>query len=594
MRLFLFLIASNLMISCYRDSSPSRTKDEFSGASFLYYAKEDRLEIFRQLKMAMENNYALRDIKAKRIGVDTSNLFESFLSNEEKIENVEGSKAQAIGNLAFLDRVRKLIASYQDTHLSVKSLVAAPVIMNGLELREVDGKFYVAAMRKKLVEFAAVNSSVPEAYAKISLGDQILSIDGQPVDSLVARLMVYERASSDAFRRFSATRRLTTRDYAYPEMPFSDYEMIKNNGELYSVKLPYFYKNLSGATRADANYLLKELGFYDLKNLTLTWNEQDKTWDFASESIPVEGFDRLGQVPADLVGKQEWVNQDVEKDLALRTGFIIKGGKAYGVAQIFTFMAMAMENTATGEKAAFEAALKAFVVELKRSEIPLIIDIRNNGGGYTSLPAAVLAAIAKTGETYPVFTRAARVTRHIRQMMEAEQPSGLGQVGYDSELTAFDQLKLAISEGRSHTWAIDASDKIKSSIGGYDQPVVALITPNCISSCDITSMLFEASNRVTLLGTHSNGTGAGMTSSDPFTGPSWTDTFDVIKVNIPNFLFGRPGKMDAHIHAGSAFYDLNSENVPVHADIQYDYTIQDLFDGSRGWFSKAIEILSAQ
>jgi len=40
--------------------------------------------------------------------------------------------------------------------------------------------------------------------------------------------------------------------------------------------------------------------------------------------------------------------------------------------------------------------------------------------------------------------------------------------------------------------------------------------------------------------------------------------------------------MDTNLYSGSAFYDLNSENVPVQAHIQYDYTIQDLFDGSRG------------
>jgi C-terminal processing protease CtpA/Prc len=586
------LVSSLLLAACGQTPASSHLKDEFSGSAFFYYDQADRVEILGQLKKAMSNNYSLRDIKAQRIGVDTTALFDAALAEETEIGNADSPKVQAAENLAFLDRVHKVIASYQDTHLGMQPVVSSPVIMNGLELREVDGKFYVVAMRKKLIEYASVSSSVPDAYERISLGDQVLSIDGQPVDSLVEDLIGYEAASSPGFRRMLATKRVTIRDYAYPEKPVADYKLIKANGDEYSVRLPYFYQT-SDAVRADAKFLLEERGFIALRDLRLAWNDLRKTWDFKGESIPTEGFDKWTQVPAGMVGIQEWLDQDYGSDLALRTGYLLKGGKAYGVAQIFTFMVGTMKNSASGVEVQFADGLKSFVAELKNNGTPLIIDLRNNGGGITQLPPTVLAAIGKTNETYPTFTRAARITRHLRQMAETYVPSNLGPVGYDVERAEFDQLKSAIADRRSHTFAHDASEKIKSSIGGYDQRVVVMITPNCISSCDITSMLMEASNRVTLLGTHSNGTGAGMTSAKPFTGAGWTDDFDVISVNIPNFLFGRPGPMNSYIHSGNAYYELNSENVPVQASVQYDYTLDDFLNGSAGWFEKAIEILSA-
>ena len=590
-----FLIALlTLTAACTNQVPLSQTRDAFAGAAFYYYDHADRQDVAAQLRKAMTDNYSLREIKQRRLGVDTAALFEAFEAGEAAIPDVSEPEAQAAANLAFIDRARQVIAQYQDTHLSVGGLVSAPVILNGLELREVEGRFYVVSLQPKVVAFAAAASSAPDLYTQIALGDEVTSIDGRPVSALVEEMASYEGASSADFRRLIATKRLTVRNYAFPEKPYADYQFVSHGDSpaSFSVRLPYFVQE-GEAVRADAHYLLAKRGFLPLKNMKATWNEERRSWDFGG-ALPSNGFDKWSQVPAGLVDIQEWHDLDFGSGLALRTGYVFKGGKAYGVAQIYSFMVGALKNTETNETMAFEAALTTFVSSLKANQIPLIIDLRNNGGGRTNLPATVLSAIASTGAAYPSFTEAFRVTRPIRQMLETYSPPLLGTAGFDPERIAFEQLEAAVSGGKSHTDAIDYTSQISSSIGGYDQPVVAMITPNCISSCDITSILMKASHRVTLLGTHANGTGAGMRREAPFTGATWTDSFDILTANIPNFLFGYPGAPGELVHEGDKAFELNSENVPVAADVQYDYTLDDMFAGSKGWIAKAIAIIDAQ
>ncbi len=584
----LLICTSTILSACGSPSSqsPSALKDQFAGAEFYYYDQADRIEVLAQFKKAMDANYAPLEIKKQRIGLDFNVLYADAIAFENTIADVSDVTEQAAANLAFIDRVHQVVAAFRDTHLWMSTVVAAPTILNGLELKEVGSKFHIVSIREKILQYAAASSTNPTLYSRIALGDEVISIDGSPVDTLVTQLVPYEAASTLAFQRESAVKALTARNYKAPEQATSVYEIRKANGDTFRVELPYFY-NSKSVVRPDAAHLYKERGFIAANDLKLTWGPTQRVWKTDS-SFPAIGYDSYSQLPSGMLASTDW-NSDGQ--LTMRTGFILRDGKAYGVLQMYSFMGKTLTNPA-GEAKLFSKVISDYVASLAAAKTPLILDLRHNGGGNTGYTIPVLAAVAKTGESYPAFTKSFRITRKIRQMLETYPPTALNEDKLDK--IEYEELKSAIADRRTHTNALSQAASVTSSIGGYDEPVVVLVTPNCISSCDITSMLMQASKRTTIIGSHTNGTGAGMTSYTGFAGSEWRDEFDIIKVNIPNFLFGMPGPADNVVHTGNAFYDLNSENVPVQADIQYKDQLGDFLDGSNGWFNKAIEVIKTQ
>jgi hypothetical protein len=160
-----------------------------------------------------------------------------------------------------------------------------------------------------------------------------------------------------------------------------------------------------------------------------------------------------------------------------------------------------------------------------------------------------------------------------------------------------DLLSKTIDDNREYTQMFTHSSVTPSPlIGGYDKKIVALITPYCISACDITSFIFKSSERVTLIGSQSNGTGAGFINSKEIT-TGWEDDLKIFNTSIPNLLFGIPGsKTDTEIlifEQDNAF-KLDTENQPTVADVQYSTTRKDLLNKNIGWPEKAVEFLESK
>src|SRR5690606_5932829 len=142
--------------------------------------------------------------------------------------------------------------------------------------------------------------------------------------------------------------------------------------------------------------------------------------------------------------------------------------------------------------------------------LPLLIDMRHNGGGDGQYPAAVLSYLAHADANYPDRTESFRITYMTRQMVERWNLNPSSRAD-----RAVPALVDALAERRPMTYEYTLTDGITADpdIGGFDRPVVALVSPFCGSACDIQSMLFKKSGRVTLVGTASNGTGAGYLTS---------------------------------------------------------------------------------
>ena len=117
----------------------------------------------------------------------------------------------------------------------------------------------------------------------------------------------------------------------------------------------------------------------------------------------------------------------------------------------------------------------------------------------------------------------------------------------------------------------------------------------CISACDGMGMLLKTSKRATLIGTHTNGTGAGFIGDEQFDGSHWRDHLQVVSLRIPNRLFGPGGVVGQRVfNEPDAYIKYNSENLPTVADKEYIESVGDIKAGASKWFENAVNVLDTQ
>lgn len=232
--------AALAVASCGRPPT-SRVFDEFSGSEFYYYDHEDRSEIVASVGQAVQAKYALLPLKEQRLGLDAHRLFAEQVAAENTVADVNTPFEQARSNLSFLDRVRRLVATFKDSHFSAKPQNRTPTVLNGLALTEANGNVVIASMHPALLRLAAERSGNAD-FVRLTPGDKIISIDGQPIEDEIAALLPFVHASSSAFARGCAIEQLTQRSYAYPYRPYADYVIERRaDGRMLNLRLPYYF-----------------------------------------------------------------------------------------------------------------------------------------------------------------------------------------------------------------------------------------------------------------------------------------------------------------------------------------------------------------
>jgi hypothetical protein len=244
----------------------------------------------------------------------------------------------------------------------------------------------------------------------------------------------------------------------------------------------------------------------------------------------------------------------------------------------------------------FINGIRSFVAELKENQMPLILDLRANGGGNGNLPAQVLSVLAEENAIYPGATSGFRMTSYMRQL---EEPSFLQDVvGEDQSFGLnLDEMKnffqKTIDERRDYTpmFAAEVIPFDMAGVKGFNNKIVALVTANCISACDKMSFLLKSSGRATIIGTHSNGTGAGFLSTGELN-TQWEDRLRVLSTQVPNYLFGVPGaSFESTVFDENSTETMCSENRPTIADVQYSATMLDVTKNNIGWLQKAAQVI---
>lgn len=579
--------------------SSAAVKDVFSGLKFNYLDQEDRLLIINDFLKTVEIEYALLPLKAERIGLDFKKIKTDAIAAEMQEANItlnpqdkkdefareKVAFLQANSNMDFMDRMQALVANFKDTHFSIQEKISRPIVYNGLRLYRLQGKIYVGSIENKVLSLASKGSG-GTSFSDIRIGDEVLAIDGVPVEKKIEELKKYISGSSDQYIDSEAVLALTIRNFKYEKKNYVTIA-FRNAGVF---KMPIFAnKAMSATPRLDAiTYFNKYNIPSDTTSIGLTYDRATNKWN--DSGLTFEGYSPR-RLHLNLKGLTEYKGADGTP--AIRTGYYISKGKTYGVMQLLTFYTPTATNGTT--TVTFIEAVRNFILELKENESPLILDLRLNGGGYGNYPAAVLSLLAGPDVIYPGHTSGLRMTHYIRQIYEPELYKVI--MGEDQSIGATaDEIQTIISEtldNRLEYAPMFAGSPILPDplVKGFTNKVVALISPDCISACDMMSFLLKESKRATIIGTTSNGTGAGFVSNDQINA-TWEDPLKMFTAQVPNNLFGRPGPTaDINIFEADSVSKLCSENKPTIADIQYSPTAVDFGKNSVGWLQKATEVL---
>ncbi|MFW7381170.1 MAG: S41 family peptidase [Oligoflexus sp.] len=533
------------------------------GRSFFYYNQDDRLQILREFKQAIRARYALLDIKRQRLGVDAALVFDQALEREAAMLDVHDPSAQAQSNLEFMDRLKAIAAIFQDSHLQLKELVPLPDVYLGLKTRWVEGHIIITSMENRLEEIWR------HQKISIEIGDQIIAIDGKPVDEWLEILQDYIPGSSKAYRQELAAEALTKRSFYYPERATSHLR-IRSANDKYERDVNLTWYTNAETIRPDAALFLVNRGIQ---------------FRVEESYIGVNIYD----APLNLEASEEWFSADAPDQLVYRLGYIRKPGKKpVGVLQVFSFYSLEIIQSDGEMLDTWEAPLVRFVKELNEEKTELILDIRWNEGGHTFLAENLVRILMPIEVSYASYTEAFRITPSIRQMWQG-QDFKVDSSYSDSQAVRY--VNEATMNARDHTYVWAHSEPLEAhpEVGGFEQGLIVLVSPSCLSSCELLAMLLQQHKRATLLGSETNGTGAGYFEWEPFSGGRWTDSYEVITVDIPNYLIGRPGQAGKMLYPSpTAYIEFNKENQPIVADIPYRETQQDVLRAGTGWFEAAI------
>lgn len=578
-----------------------KTKDVFAGLKFNYLDQEDRLLILNDFLKQVELEYALLPLKAERVGLDFKKLKEEARLAEVSVVDILASASdrkdpelrekiiflQAQSNLDFLDRMQILVAKFKDTHFSLQEKIPRPFIYNGVRLFRIDGKIVVGSLENRFLGMVSKLSGAD--LSAIKIGDEVLEIDGVPVEEKVKELKQYIGGSTEGFIDNYAVRALTLRNFKYEKKNYLKIT-FKNAG---TFKLPLFVNSSKESTpRLDAITFFEKYKIpSDSVSIGMTFDKATNTW--TDSSLSFQGY-TTRSLAANLKGVTEMLDDGGSP--AIRTGYFIQKGKTYAVLQLMTFYT---KNVKIGNiQLPFLEAIRKFVIETKEQELPLIFDLRSNGGGNGSFPAAILSMLLPEKTMTAGATSGYRMTQYMRNVQEPSLFQEVVGEDISSGISIEDFARVfeeTLADRKEYTPMMSFSPIMTDAkVGGFNNKVVALVTPDCVSACDKMAFLLKATGRATIIGTHTNGTGAGYLSTSDFN-TNWEDRLKVLTTQIPNYLFGIPGdSIETSIFGEGSVQQLCSENKPTIADIPYNSKMIDLARSNLGWLQKAAQVLEAK
>jgi hypothetical protein len=429
-----------------------------------------------------------------------------------------GDKERAIprsSRLAFEERLRICLAALRDSHLQAQLQVANTFIWAGAEIGEFSGEF----------RLQRVSKTVHALHPDLRPGAKVLKVNGLDPESWIRLLGPYISASSAAYARKAALRAILHRDFAYPLK--STVRLELENG---TVELPWWQTGIT--QRSDLRSLFSDRGIRHISALEKSIEERIKA------GAELTGFSEETQLPSKEPLAEFFTDRG---EIGLRIGEVGAENAACYV-QLLTFSSRTWRPAfASRISVSFDTPIASFAAACERKGLPLILDLRANPGGDPELARKIIEVFGLPRSSQGGLLFSARRTSHTEQLIEAYL---LGDGYPDSSGPRSpirlrpEALRAAEKQGAPYLpWV--GQEPIHTPAGkGFSGRILALLSPFCISTCEIAASLLATSHRATLAGEPTNGTGGRFLEIGASPSAAWRDDMHgTVTVMIPNTMF---------------------------------------------------------
>ncbi len=557
-------------------------------------SRRQRVQLTCEVRDALEKRYVFFPVKG-RLLPSAGQPFDSRRHLDEC-----GAEERAIAReddpLRFYDRIRRCVAAFADGHLLLGAPARLPQVALGLGFRLVDGRVYLANRERKLVSYLKTVSGVRDLEEILAVGNELLEIDGRPVRDVLREVAGYLPASSDAARLEKAVDALTRRDFLFPQRRVASLTLVVN-GARRTVEIPWWISP-DAESHVMTQAYVRRVGVATTDLLAWRYDHGKDTWD--REGGSSQGYLRTDTIlPARDAGSlREFM--DEQDRLAVRLGEVVRRrDRAFCYLQILSFHT---ETLGTREgRQPFGSVIEAFVRECKEKELDLVLDLRQNEGGYLAHSNTLVSLLGERQKSYPGGALLLRANT-LNQLIYQQRSPMLGGVPARSD-DAYEPRRIVEAIGAARRAQqeftpafLEQPVPASGVIGGYEGRVVALISPSCMSACDRLAAMLRSSGRAVLLGGPTEGAGGSQQEAKNLA-VRWSDPEGLLTLSIPNAAMGVQRAIPVvegargERTADEFFQALAFENKPVQPDLPYATRLEDITGHNRGWARMVDEAL---
>jgi hypothetical protein len=558
-------------------------------------SRRQRVRLACEVRRALETRYVFWPVKGATLTRPDAAPFEPRAHVDACVAE-ERSIVREDEPLAFYDRMRRCLAGFEDGHLLFGPPARLPQVALGIGLRvTADGKVHIANRERKLVSYLRTVSGLRDLESILAVGNEVLEIDGRPVADALADMAGYVAGSSEGARRERAVDALTRRDFLFPKRRVAALA-VWVNGARRVVEIPWWI-----APEAEGHVLtqayVRRTGIATTDLLAWRYDHAKDAWD--KDATPSAGHLRSDTIlPArDAAALREY--RDEGDRVAVRLGEVVRRrDRAFCYAQILTFHTETLSGP--GGARPFAKVLEAFVKECKTKDLDLVLDLRQNGGGYIAHASSIAGMLARADRPAAGGALLLRATTR-NQLVFQERSPAVGSAPAREADDAFEPRRVveaiasAQRDRREYTHAFLERPLRSGEVGGYEGKVVALVSPACMSACDRVAAQLKTSGRAVLVGGPTEGAGGSQQEAKNLPA-RWTDPDGLLWISIPNAAMGVQRELPLagkgrEPSAEAFFATLAFENRPVEPDLPYATTVEDLREGNRGWLERVDEVL---
>lgn len=485
---------------------------------------ESRLLTLQSLWISLKSSYVGYSTKKHLIGRSVDEVMTECLAEENKYPSPNFS-------FEFDGRLRKCIAALKDGHMSLRKMsrslrVLSPV----MNLEKIDNKFYVSEINDSLFQELVRRQIISEEIAfAFRLGVEVLSFNGTAISEAVENMKVYSSASGDQSRLREATELLFGRSFAYPKSSTHKiiFKSLQSEATI-EIELPWLFQSRIDSDNLETPALLKRTGI------------QKGLADYGLQTAVPKGL-RFNENLFPLDNWREFENLEDQELLA--TVGVIPARVTQGEELCYLrFSSFSIGSSAPDYKVRKKHArtehnllheLKEFLQQCEQDKKKLILDLRSNPGGNAVFAESFANLLAK--KTDALFARGQSL--HLRSgLVPFFQRSIIPEASDNIRSRLW--LEGLVSESGSiadvSPWLI--FHRKSQTRAAFEGPLLTLTSAHCISACENTVHFLRLTERGTIAGEETHGTGFGFASNSEAQ-TLWRDPMNMFQLDIPNNAF---------------------------------------------------------